>query len=331
MVATAFFFLMVVIFLVAISFIILNLFFIIIWAILKRIGKHPKKRYVVIPTIFLVISLVAALIPLGWVGIVRSGNSSNAKKIVMAKSGKVVYWDESENSSSFQMDGTTYVECEYSCSTDTWKLGQPVANVRYKSDEKALNKFMKFVFAGDFTSTLYPVINEKRFSLYTIGSRLYCPKDQTNLISSYYSDISNYDTQNCRYSSCIYIDTKDKKATKGSSVPDFEIKYNNVTLNQNIFEKLLKINESQKLETIKISEKYIDIFKAKKPGTPFDGYNNITLISYSKDRVMRKEIELGLIDDQVYCIKEGQVDNIKGYHVPDDINVYLKDTIFGDK
>lgn len=325
--ALAFFILMFILFFSALFFIVLNLIFIIIWKARKRKERTPKKRYLIIPVIFLIMSIMAELIPVGWVCFLRTGNNAASRDIVKAESGKIVYWGYGENGDAaidnFKMDGITYIEAEYSGSTDTWKLGKPVANIRYESDEKRLNKFMKFLFGGDDTSTLYPIINEKGFKLYTIGSSIYCPENQKNLVMSYYNDLANYDTDNLRYESCIYKESKDKESGN-----DLNFIYKNITLNEGVFLKLYQSGSSRKPETIKIPDKYINILKAEKPGTPMNGYNDIILYAYSNDKVMSKQVELALINDHIYCVKETDSENITGYPLPDEINKYLMNIIF---
>lgn len=195
MVALAFFLIMVVLFFVALFFIILNVTFIIIWKVKKRKGKNPKKRYIVIPIIFLIISLLVELIPVGWVGLMRAGNKRNFKNVVRAESGEVVYWGELANgdtADNFEMYGMTYVEVPYSGSSNTLKLGKPVANIKSKADEEGLNKIVGALFASDFTSTLYPVINDKDLEIYTIGGNtIYCPKNEKDLVLAYLKEVSH--------------------------------------------------------------------------------------------------------------------------------------------
>lgn len=191
MVALAFFLIMIVLFFVALFFITLNVIFIIIWRVKKRKGKNPKKRYIIIPVTFLIISILVELIPVGWVGLMRAGNKRNSKHVVIAESGEVVYWEERANGATFKMYGMTYVEVPYSGSSSTLKLGKPVANIKSKSDEEALNKIVSVLFASDFTSTLYPVINDKDLEIYTIGGNtIYCPENQKDLVLAYLKEIS---------------------------------------------------------------------------------------------------------------------------------------------
>jgi energy-coupling factor transporter transmembrane protein EcfT len=202
MVGLVFFFIMIVVFFIALSFIVLNVIFIIIWMVKKRKGKIPQKRYIVIPIIFLVISLLIEVIPVGWIGMIRSGNKSASKDVIVAKSGKIVYWGYGANGddtlNNFTMDGITYVGISYLGSSDTWELGKSVANIRPKSADETLNKIMSSLTAHDDTSTLYSVINEKGVKLYTIESTItightitiYCPENQKDLVLKYYKNLS---------------------------------------------------------------------------------------------------------------------------------------------
>ncbi len=198
MVALAFFLILVVLFFVALFFIILNVIFIIIWKLKKRKGKNPKKRYIVIPIIFLIISLLVELIPVGWVGLMRAGNKRNSKDVVMAESGEVVYWGELANGDTavdnFKMYNMTYVEVPYSGSSNTLKLGKPVANIKSKANEEGLNRIVGALFASNFTSTVYPVINDKDLEIYTIGrntNTIYCPENEKNMVLAYLKEISH--------------------------------------------------------------------------------------------------------------------------------------------
>lgn len=194
MVALGFFLIMVVLFFIALFFITLNIIFIIIWKVRRRIGKTPKKRYIVIPIIFLIISILVEVIPVGWVMIVRSGNKSMSKNVVIAQSGKIAYWGLKPNSDAtlenFEMDGTTYIHVLDKDSAHTWKLGKPVANIKFRSSEEAFNKILTLIFGREDISTLYTVINDQGFELYSIGgSSIYCPENQRDIVLTYYSYI----------------------------------------------------------------------------------------------------------------------------------------------
>jgi energy-coupling factor transporter transmembrane protein EcfT len=179
-VALGFFLIMVILFFLVLFFITLNVVFIIIWRAKKRRGKTPKKRYIVIPIIFLIISILVELIPIGWVIMVRSGNKSISKNVIIAQSGKIGYWGRKANSDDtfeyFEMDGTTYVHVVDTDSSHTWILGKPAANIKFKSSEEVFNKILTLTFGRDDTSTLYTVINDEGFELYsTGGSIIYGP------------------------------------------------------------------------------------------------------------------------------------------------------------
>lgn len=197
-----FFLIMIVVFFLALFFIILNVIFIIIWRVKKRKGKIPKRRYIVTPIIFLIISLLIELIPIGWIVAIRAGNKNASKDVIIAKSGKIVYWGYGANGddtlNNFKMDGVTYVGISYLGSSDTWKLGKSVANIRPKSSDETLNKIMNLLTAHDDSSTLYSVVNGKGFKLYTIENTIaightitiYCPENQKYSVLKYYKDLS---------------------------------------------------------------------------------------------------------------------------------------------
>lgn len=191
-VVLGFFLIMVFLFFLALFFIMLNVVFIIIWTIKKRMGKTPKKRYIIIPIIFLIISILVELVPIGWVTVVRSGNKSISKNVIIVQSGKIGYWGLKANSDAtneyFEMDGVTYVHVLDADSSHTWKLGKPVANIKYKSSEKTFNQILTLIFGRNDISTLYQVINVEGFELYsTGGSIIYCPENQKNTVLTYYN------------------------------------------------------------------------------------------------------------------------------------------------
>ena len=332
MVVLGFFIFMTILFFSALFFIILNLILIIIWKLRKRNGKNPKKRYIVITTIFLIISMLVGLIPIVWLSFVRAANNRSSKNVIMAESGKIVYWGISKNGDStierFEMDGKNYVELGIGGSKNTWELGKPVANVRYKSDEDGVHKFMGVLFAYNKPSTLYPIVNNERFDLYTIGSNIYSPENDKDVVSTYYKDISNYNTQNCTYEYAVFSESKDAEAEKSKTSSDYINKYESVNINKNTFETLYKISDSRNLETIKIPEKYIDIRNKKNKGDPLWGYDNRRIYVYSKDKVTSKQVELDLIDGQIYRETGTGDGNIKGYRLPNELNEYIKNEIF---
>ncbi|WP_315675712.1 hypothetical protein [Clostridium sp. 19966] len=191
MVVLGFFLIMVILFFLALFFITLNGIFIIIWILKKRRGKASKKRYIIIPIIFLIISISLELIPVGWVMMVRSGNKSMSKDAVIAKSGEIGYWGRKANSDDtneyFEMKGNIYIHVLDKDSSHTWKLGKPIANIKLRSSEEVFNKILISIFAREDISTLYPVINDEGFELYsTGGSEIYCPENQKDKILTYY-------------------------------------------------------------------------------------------------------------------------------------------------
>lgn len=127
---------------------------------------------------------------------VRSGNKSISKNVIIAQSGKIGYWGRKANTDDtneyFEMDGTTYVHVLDADSAHTWKLGKPVANIKDKSSEEVFNKILILIFGRDDISTLYQVINDEGLELYSTGrSIIYCHENQKNTVLTYYNDISH--------------------------------------------------------------------------------------------------------------------------------------------
>jgi energy-coupling factor transporter transmembrane protein EcfT len=111
--AVFFFMLMAVLFFIALFFIFLSAILLIIRRVRKRRGKTVKKRWFVIPVVILVINIIVAMIPVGYIVFLRYANNSNAAKIVYAESGKALYWPMVEYESTtnwFEMGTTKYVQ-----------------------------------------------------------------------------------------------------------------------------------------------------------------------------------------------------------------------------
>jgi uncharacterized BrkB/YihY/UPF0761 family membrane protein len=134
-----FFIFLAIIFVVALFFIVLNSIFIIIWNVKKHRGKPVKKRWLVIPVVFLIINGILMLFPVGFVIFLRIANSSARPEIVYAPSGKVLYWIEDEMGSipSFELDEVKYVHIQDARSDDPFvikydetQLEEPIANIK---------------------------------------------------------------------------------------------------------------------------------------------------------------------------------------------------------
>ncbi len=329
--ALAFMFLLAVVFFVALFFIILNIILIIIWNVVKRSGKHPKKVFVILPTVFLIISLLVEVLPVGWVSFLHYTNSQAAKQIVRAESGKILYWGTDENGANtignFEMDGTKYILIDYSLipfSSDTCKLNKPIANVKYRST--AFEQFMKALLGGNDTSTLYPIENHSGADLYSIGSNIYCPANQQEFVTAYYNNITNYDLQNCSYEYVLYAAEKDADASPSANL---ETVQKSIRLEPGVFEKIYHLTVTQTPETIAIPSEYVSMQKEMKPGTPVWGYKQVELYAYSQDKVSYKSVRIDFINDQTYSEAESDISSyIKGYRLPDDLNRYIQSNIF---
>ena len=338
----------------------INIILIIVWNIRKHRGKSPKKRYVVIPTVILVISIAITLIPVGFVCFLRAGNSTISSDIVMAESGEIIHWGHDENGgatiSNFDWNGVKYVEIGYG-SSNTWKLGDAIANIRYESDDSAFGKFWNKLFAYDDTSTLYPVSNDGGFDLYTIGSYMYCPVSEREALTAYYDDNSNYDLVHCTYEHVVFAEgneeidslSKDIELTPALSkellqLEKYLLQYAYLTGEDSYVEmeedsnidknKMTDLSHLPVPVTLNVPEKYKKIAEERVPGTPFDGFEQGTITLYSKDGVMNKTIWIALLDDQVYCLMtitfgdDKKPDTITGYQLSSKLNESIKAIIY---
>jgi energy-coupling factor transporter transmembrane protein EcfT len=137
--ALAFFILMAVVFFVAIFFIILSVILLLVRSAKIRKGRTVKKRWFVIPVVVLVVSMIAAMIPVGFIVFLRYENGKKSLKLSMLNQEKRFYWPMGEyqsNTGWFEMDGVKYVrfgegELEHTVflSETEDKRGKPVANI----------------------------------------------------------------------------------------------------------------------------------------------------------------------------------------------------------
>lgn len=190
--ATIFMVLLAIAFFVALFFILLNIVFIIIWSVIKRHGKHPKKVFIILPVIFLVLSVIVEAVPVSVVVFIHNANNQSAEPVVWAQSGKMIYWGTDENGDetydNFTLDGVQYILiADLPLSSDNWKIDKPAANIELTTG--AADAFMKAIFGGgDDVSTLYPVENDGGFKLYTTGDDVYGPASQQEAIIAYYQN-----------------------------------------------------------------------------------------------------------------------------------------------
>ena len=342
---------MAIIFFVALFFIVLNTIFIIIWNIRKRRRKVPKKRLLVLPIIFLIINVIVALVPLAYIGFLRYVNNTSTDTIVYSKSGTILYWPMGEyepTTNWFDMNGKKYVTFREGFSNDQFyldynneRLGTPVANIKYDpSYSSPFNNFMWILLSGSTfseqnISTVFPVKNENGFEFFyvknspgsaTLAGGTYCAEDMLASTKAYYADIDNYDTQNlaCKY--IVYTEDKGRGERNGNPYDRIQKK---ITLKARTFIELQRMYNSRQLFEIEIPRKYRADEKAV-PGTPIGGYKEKVLYSYSKDKIAYMEVNLVLIEGQVYAGYMTNGDNISGYILPDEMNQYIIDTVFVD-
>jgi energy-coupling factor transporter transmembrane protein EcfT len=335
---------MAILFFIAVIFIFVSSIIIIIWNIQKRMGKSPKKWWLVVPTVLLIINVIVALLPVGYVGFLRYANRTLSRPVIYAESGKMLYWPMGEYEPTknwFEMEGANYSRFRRGFADDPFyldygddKLGEPVANIMNNpEDSNAFNDFMTKLFTGSkmnesTISTVYPVINDNGFEFYHINisaNNAYCPEEQLDSIKAYYMDIANYDTLNVTCEYMVYAEAEG--LAKRDAAPYNKIE-KNITLRAGVFEELRSLLDSgQNPEHIEIPQKYRDIGEV--PGTPLFGYEQRELKAYSQDRMAYRYVSLALIDGVVYAESSSGYDYINGYPLSDEITQYLIDTVFG--
>ncbi len=346
--ALFFLILMAILFFIALFFIIISTIFLIVWKVRKQRGKTPKKRWFVIPVVILIINIIVAMIPVGYIGFLRYVNSKTADEIVYAESGKSLYWPMGKYESTtnwFEMDGTKYVQFRDAFSKELFflsstkdKRGEPVANIRYNPVySSAFNKVIIFLMTGSTkdklnASTVYPIINENGFEFFDVsgstGGGIFCPESKLGSIKAYYADSSNYDTENltCEYG--VY--TNERGLGKRHDVPFINIE-KEITAAPEVFEELHQtLDSDQGVKRVEIPQKYIELDNAAQPGTPIFGYDERQVFAYSKDKMAYREVYLVLLDGQVYVEHGSEGNYIDGYPLPEDMNKYIKETVFID-
>jgi energy-coupling factor transporter transmembrane protein EcfT len=348
--AIFFMLIMIIIFFLAIFFIILNTIFIVIWNIRKRKQKDLKKRWVVVPVIFLIISVIVALVPIAYIGFLRYANNKSKDPIVYAESGTILYWPTGEYGSTtnwFEMNGKKYVEFRKGFSNEKFyldysndKLGTPVANIKYNpSASNPFNDFMWILLSGSkFSdqniSTVIPVKNENNFEFFyvknspgsaTLAGGTYCAEDSIASTKAYYADIANYDTENLECEYCVY--TEGKAFSERNGHPYKRVQ-KNITLKAGTFIEIQRMNDSTQSLKVEIPQKYRDDDIKAIPGTPVGGYKEKVLYAYSKDKMAKMIVNLVLLEGQVYTGYITNGNTICGYPLPDEINQYIKDNVF---
>jgi len=349
--ALFFFILIAILFFVALFFIILTTIFIISWNIRKRKGKNPKKQWLMISVIFLIINIIIAFIPIAYIGFLRYVNTSNKEIITYAEeSGTILYWPMGEyepTTSWFEMNGKKYVQFREGFSNDKFyidynseSLGKPVANIKYDpSSSSFLEDLMGILLSGSTfseqnISTVIPVKNENGFEFYyvknspgsaTFAGATYCEKDTLASIKAYYADIANYDTQNliCKY----YVYTKGQGISEKNGHPYDRIE-KKITLKAETFIELQNLYDSKESIDVEVPRKYKDDDEKGIPGTPVDGYKEKKLCVYSNDKMVYMEVNMILLEDQVYVGYFANDDNLNGCSLPDEMNQYIIDNVF---
>lgn len=183
---------LIILFFIALFFIVVSIVAIILWNVRKQKGKAPRKLWLVLPSVLLTISLLAAILPFGYIGFIRSTNSQLVDNVVYAKSGTVIYWpiDDFYNNTTtawFEMDGIKFVRQDYSVDSENYSLGEPIANIQSNpSLSNWFGEFMTFLGTGKTAkqlnvSAIYPIENDEGLVLYAVkgnsGVGIYCPSE----------------------------------------------------------------------------------------------------------------------------------------------------------
>ena len=344
---------MFIVFCVSLFLAILNLIFIIVWNVKKRGRRPAKKRWLVIPSVFLAISLAVMLMPVGFVGFLRLANQASQPKIVYAPSGQMLVWPMEGPESArnrFEMNGEKYVGfpdysspeyVPFSLDYKEERIGVPIANLKHDpAGSNFFNDFMHRLFSGSTyyeqeISTIYPVENSNGFSLYYVtigtvdlffGCNTFCAERDFDAARNYYASLANYDTQTVRCERTVFANDPD--------VPFRDLK-KALALDPEAFGRLLRLEaDGTALRRVEIPQKYIDLEQAATPGAPYSGYDERQIYVDSKDGMAYQQAWLALIDGQVYVVAESGWDEsdhryITGYPLPDELNRPVTDVVFG--
>ena len=323
---------MTIIFCTSLFFISISIIILIIRKTQMKKGQLTKKRWLIIPLIILVMNIFLISIPLAFTGFLREANGQVIKDKVYAESGEMLYWPMDNYDTAdewFMKDDIKYVDVStadnFLIELDEDMIGEPVANITYKSSHlDFMNTIVSYIFAGcspeEYSmSTLYQIKTRSSYEFLSLGPEtygtLYCQKNEFDKLNSYYSNISNYDSQNI-----FEVDYVE------NTYQTWEKTEKKITLEPGVFEKLDNPLEfEQDFEHIKIP---IDNLADNSDNI---NVKEINLISYSRDKLAQKSVYLVLIDDQVY-ISQQKFENeyVDRYLLPPYMNEYIKKTVFSN-
>ena len=348
----------VIIFWASIPLLMLNIIFIIKYYNNKRDGKTPKKLWFVILMIFLTINITVVSFPANFFDYMRCVNLINNPPVFNEITGTMLYWtkDNSNWRSSrtwFEMNEKKYVAIHTDQTTlsqdypeDLFyleygknNLDKAVANIKYSlKNISFFNEYITWLETGITAdslgkSTIYPIKNDNGFELYHVNAYsdncVFCPEEQLSEIRDYYIDINNYDTQNIMISYNIYS-TKSERTGFRLKKPYVFVKEERI-LAPDVYNELERIcsDNEQNFGFAKIPRKYIELAEIAASGTPIYGYDAREIYVYSKDKLAYRNIDLALIEEQVYIAQFYNMNIIDGYPIRDEeLNKYLIDTLF---
>jgi len=319
---------------------------IVVWNVRKRRGKSPKKRWLVIPSIVLVISVIAALLPVSYIGFLRLANNSNMRPIEYAESGIMLVWPMGAHESTtawFEMDGVKYVSLRtvfssspFFLSIDEDRFGEPVANIRDNpAATNAFNEFMIWLLSGGTTaeqsvSTIYPIMNDNGFDLYHVnvfvGINAYCAEGQLDSLKAYYFNLANYETRTVTSRHTVYVDGEGTGTRRDA--PTLDIR-REVSLAPGVFFDLHRMYDDEHgYERVEIPANYNEIADVAIPGTPIFGYDRRQIFAYSMDKMAYMHVNLALIGGRVYVYHVSGAGFIGGYPLSDEMNSYIINVVF---
>lgn len=340
--------LLVIVLIVAIIFIVVNLGLVIAWRVRKKKGKAPKKWWFVLASIFLVINIVLAAIPIGYFGFLRVTNASYDSENDVTQTSTSLVWPMGEYEPTtqwFEIEGKKYIIFRKGFSSEDFyldygreQLGQPIANIKYPKG-RWFNDMMWILLSGSTysdqnVSTISPVINDNHFDfLYaelnvntpTLRGDTYHEESTIEATKAYYNNLDNYNTGTvtCRYA--VYRDMSSVDETH--HVNPYEWIDRSLEIDETVFSKLKKLKETGDTVVIQMPEIPEDYSPAAQVGKPYRGYFDIRMKVRSLDGIAIKEVSFVVIDNRVYLSSTSSGGELTVYPLTDELNDYMMNHI----